>query len=753
MKTTKSTGARSQLWLPLAAACVLLGVTSTRAASYSDEVKADNPVAYYRLEETAGATTLEDAMGSYPGEFIYNMDADGNPDYPRLGQGGLESNSASFHSFAAADQSLQVSYAAVPYAEALNPQGPQSIEVWVRPTGHPANGENRVPLGNFGGWGDSSGWFIYQRRDAENAPSYWVWIMKGGGIWLGGGDVTPLQWCHMVAVFDGQNITFYVNGEQKSQTVLTDYIANSSQPLLIGGFMTSDTVTRFWDGNVDEVAIYNTALSVARIQAHYQVGLTSIRVPATPPSIITAPVAVSSYAGHTAKFTVTADGTAPLSFQWYRGTTPIAGATTDTLSFTCAAADDGAAYKVVVTNLLGSVTSTSATLTVLKGLELLSSPASITRYTGSMAAFYVGAGGASPIGYQWYKGAAMVKDATNATLWLSDVQLSDDATTYSARVSNAFTNTTSEVATLTVVARPKEVPATGYAAIVMADGPTAFWRLDETEGSEVVVDAAGSFDGTFDNANGAGVFTYGVPAGIPNETNPGLGVSQKARVVVPYALELNPHGAFSLEAWLKPASLAADGADYRTAFSSEGDGVGGPTGWLVYQQPDNTWAWVIFSDYWINAFLALPDAPIVANTWYHMVLVYDGSLFKSYINGVQKGEDAVDSFVQNQNGAVNLGWRKDNDWKPWDGTLDEVAFYNKALTLEQITNHYQNSVNAKVSIGITRTGADVVLTWSKGTLQASDKVAGGTFTPVSGATSPFTTSATGTAKFYRVVVQ
>jgi PQQ enzyme repeat len=73
-------------------------------------------------------------------------------------------------------------------------------------------------------------------------------------------------------------------------------------------------------------------------------------------------------AGQTATFTVTATGSAPLSYQWQRGTSPIAGATAT--SYTTAATtagDSGGSFAVVVTDASGSTTSRSAALLVASG--------------------------------------------------------------------------------------------------------------------------------------------------------------------------------------------------------------------------------------------------------------------------------------------------------------------------------------------------------------------------------------------------
>src|SRR5271156_4509865 len=88
-------------------------------------------------------------------------------------------------------------------------------------------------------------------------------------------------------------------------------------------------------------------------------------VSAAAPSITTQPSNQTVTAGQTATFTVTADGTAPLTYQWQKGSTSITGATS--ASYTTPAtttANSGSQFSVVVSNAIGSVTSNSATLTV-----------------------------------------------------------------------------------------------------------------------------------------------------------------------------------------------------------------------------------------------------------------------------------------------------------------------------------------------------------------------------------------------------
>ena len=83
------------------------------------------------------------------------------------------------------------------------------------------------------------------------------------------------------------------------------------------------------------------------------------------PEITTEPTSQSVSVGETATFSVVATGTAPLMYQWLRNGTAIAGATGGTYTTPAAAGtDNGATFKVTITNSAGAITSTAATLTV-----------------------------------------------------------------------------------------------------------------------------------------------------------------------------------------------------------------------------------------------------------------------------------------------------------------------------------------------------------------------------------------------------
>ncbi len=90
----------------------------------------------------------------------------------------------------------------------------------------------------------------------------------------------------------------------------------------------------------------------------------------TVPAITMQPVSITATAGNSASFTVTASGTAPLSYQWYFGSAAISGATSATYNIANAQSANAGSYFVTVSNAAGSVSSNTVTLTVNPGTTM-----------------------------------------------------------------------------------------------------------------------------------------------------------------------------------------------------------------------------------------------------------------------------------------------------------------------------------------------------------------------------------------------
>ena len=119
-----------------------------------------------------------------------------------------------------------------------------------------------------------------------------------------------------------------------------------------------------------------------------------------------------------------------------------------------AVSDSGAQFTVVVTNALGSVTSSAATLTVNQppaSPTITTQPASTTVTAPAAASFSVVAVGDAPLSYQWRRNGVAISGATSASYALSSTSALDNGAQFSVVVSNTVGTATSAIATLTVV--------------------------------------------------------------------------------------------------------------------------------------------------------------------------------------------------------------------------------------------------------------------------------------------------------------
>src|SRR5579862_5944534 len=554
MKPTRVSAPWKKQMLPLAAVLILSGIGNATAATYPATVLGDNPVAYWRLEEASGSSTVADSTTNDNTGFVtYFTQSDNVTVFPQLGVPAIFTNGAAFAAGTGPGQgsiAVLVNTNINPTPDGTN-GAPFSAEFWAMATIQPAPNVYLCPLDDSSDFGqpppfnNSAGWNFYQ---TPGPASTWSFSIRPNPGFVGNGPAVVLgQWTHLVLTYDGTDARFYVNGTLINTYAVPQFLVNNGAENLIFGSGPATGQTPF-TGDLDEVALYNYPLSLTQITNHYQIGTNSITPTATPPSFSLLPASTNAYSGVPLTLTSQAVGTAPLYYQWIRGGAapigPIPGATNNNYTFTPVyPADNNATFSVMVTNTAGSSNSPAVTLTLLTNINLLNNPFSITRRTGGYAAFRTVANGAEPISFQWYVlsnlVATPIPGATSDTLWLSNIQASLSGNMYYAVITNPFETLDGSVdgtpATLTVVPRTTNAPVTLYDKIVMADSPVGYWRLDESNGTptgSIALDTAGSFDGTY--TYGATDLTFQYPTGIPHEIDPAIHVTNTAIVSVPY---------------------------------------------------------------------------------------------------------------------------------------------------------------------------------------------------------------------------
>jgi poly(3-hydroxybutyrate) depolymerase len=176
------------------------------------------------------------------------------------------------------------------------------------------------------------------------------------------------------------------------------------------------------------------------------------------PRIASTPLNNVQHMGHPASFRVAATGDGPLRYQWQKNGKDIPGATSSRYTAPLADKDDdGAIYRVVVTNRVGSVTSEGAALKVIAapvGPDIAQHPKDQSVVAGQPVAFDVRADQAG-LRYQWQKNGMDIIGATGASYTIRRAITADSGSTFRVLVNGAAGISASIPATLTVTPAPQ----------------------------------------------------------------------------------------------------------------------------------------------------------------------------------------------------------------------------------------------------------------------------------------------------------
>jgi alpha-tubulin suppressor-like RCC1 family protein len=300
-----------------------------------------------------------------------------------------------------------------------------------------------------------------------------------------------------------------------------------------------------------------------------------------PPTFVSQPVSMTRAEGETAQFSVVTGGGQPQSFQWqFQGLT-LEGETNATLTIPNLTTNHAGVYAVVVSNPVRTLTSASATLSVVApSPQILSAPQDQVAGFGNTVRWAVVAVGANPLEYQWFFNGAPLSGAVASSLVISNVD-SHLAGSYHVVVSNTAGSVTTDPALLTLQVRPNVVvwgtnesvrtvpPALTNAVAVAASAQVLALRDDGT------VAAWG------DNSDGQA----NVPPGLSNVVAVAAGAAHSValqsdgRVL---AWGRNALGETGVPADLTNAVAIAAGSSHTLAIRSDGTLVG--WGYNAYEQ-------------------------------------------------------------------------------------------------------------------------------------------------------------------------
>jgi hypothetical protein len=187
--------------------------------------------------------------------------------------------------------------------------------------------------------------------------------------------------------------------------------------------------------------------------------------------------------GAAASFSVTAEGTGPLEYQWYFGDA-LVGETNATLTLQDVQPNDAGFYWAEVTSSEGRTNSRVLMLTVLVPPNIVEQPVHQKVSARCSAVFSVIAEGTAPLSYQWwFNQTSRLDGETDSTLTLTEVQPAQ-AGGYQVVVSNAYGSVTSSVAMLMVTSADSDCDG-------MPDDWELYFKLDPYDPTDAGLDGDG----------------------------------------------------------------------------------------------------------------------------------------------------------------------------------------------------------------------------------------------------------------------
>jgi hypothetical protein len=241
------------------------------------------------------------------------------------------------------------------------------------------------------------------------------------------------------------------------------------------------------------------------------------------------------------------------------------------------------------------------------------------------------------------------------------------------------------------------VSAANYQSIVQGDGPRAYYRLSDATPPDVAINR-GTLGAAGNGTHGPGVLhrVAGALVGNPNAATSYSSTPATTHTFVPYQPALNPPSGspFSVEFWANPSVEVSDSPGPCPLFNRVS--AGNRSGWVFYQRSITTgWNFRMYNGSGSNLGIDISGGSNAQGTWSHVVAVWDGAQARLYVNGalVAGPTTPTGGYNASTSAIFSIGSYDDGVQNPFNGSMDEVAFYTNALSAAQVLTHYQNGIN------------------------------------------------------------
>jgi hypothetical protein len=497
------------------------------------------------------------------------------------------------------------------------------------------------------------------------------------------GNLSENQWIHVVAVYDGAQMRLYKNTVAAGSLFKSGPVNNNSNvPINIG--RNPDGYGE-WSGEIDELRIYDRALTTAEITSLFN----GVTPPDPQPDPQPDPVAITDQPnsqsnvvpGSNVQFTVTASGTQP-SYQWRKTGSNLAGQNSSTLILTNVQESDAGNYDVVVSNSISSVTSDSASLTVAPvtrpDLVSLSVDPAGTELILVFDEALDQTAGANPLNYL-IDNDIEVEAADFATPNLTTVNLTVTQLVDGPQYHLTVLGQTDSAGNGILIEQDFQysVPSGG-------SGLLAYWSFDQLQGA-TVMDQSGN--GNHGTNQGASTFANGI-------VGPAMHFDGQNDFISVPSFDI-PGAGLTISGWIRSNRFANDPActylDCR--IISKGTSTNSQDHyWMLSTIPAGNGnvalRFRLKTNGQTETLIANSNGYLLENEWTHVVAVYDGSQMRLYKNAIQAGSLGKSGNVNNNSGVpINIG-RNPDGYGEWAGEIDELRVYARALTNAEIQTLY-----------------------------------------------------------------
>ena len=191
-----------------------------------------------------------------------------------------------------------------------------------------------------------------------------------------------------------------------------------------------------------------------------------------------------------------------------------------------------------------------------------------------------------------------------------------------------------------------------------------YWTFDKADGANDV------------SGNGNDGILHGNPKSVAGKSGEALEFNGSTDYVeIPDAPALSELDALSLSAWIQPLKLGA-----WVAVAEKGIHLNWSYGFFI--EPDATLSFEVSTGPANNLVCCVGNVELEIGEWYHIFGSYDGKTVKAYVDGKLAGEmPGADAVHITEGLPFTIGSR--NGQNHFAGAVDEVAFWNEAISVEE----------------------------------------------------------------------